>query len=134
MSKTTNKFSPEVRERAVRLVLDQEGKQKYHLDHERSGDLVVVADSDSWFTYYFWLDDAKAPDYARCVDIVTSAAIKQMIIPALIPLALKGIQFRPLTANQLLQRNILIYGLGGVIAPFIAIKLIDMMVTFVGLA
>ena len=53
----------------VELVLDQEGKQKYHLDHERSGDLVVVADSDSWFTYYFWLDDAKAPDYARCVDI-----------------------------------------------------------------
>jgi predicted AlkP superfamily pyrophosphatase or phosphodiesterase len=53
----------------VELVLDQEGKQKYHLDHERAGDLVVVADSDSWFTYYFWLDDAKAPDYARCVDI-----------------------------------------------------------------
>jgi K+-transporting ATPase ATPase B chain len=52
----------------------------------------------------------------------------------LIPLALKGIQFRPLTANQLLQRNILIYGLGGVIAPFIAIKFIDMMITFVGLA
>jgi predicted AlkP superfamily pyrophosphatase or phosphodiesterase len=53
----------------VELVLDQEGKQKYHLDHERSGDLVVVAEADSWFTYYFWLDDAKAPDYARCVDI-----------------------------------------------------------------
>lgn len=41
----------------------------YHIDHERSGDIVVVADSDSWFTYYFWLDDAKAPDYARMVDI-----------------------------------------------------------------
>jgi predicted AlkP superfamily pyrophosphatase or phosphodiesterase len=53
----------------VELVLDQKGKQKHHLDHERAGDLVVVADSDSWFTYYFWLDDAKAPDYARCVDI-----------------------------------------------------------------
>ncbi|MGJ8738715.1 MAG: alkaline phosphatase family protein, partial [Zobellia laminariae] len=38
-------------------------------NHERSGDLVVVADADSWFTYYFWLDDAKAPDYARMVDI-----------------------------------------------------------------
>ena len=39
------------------------------LDHQRSGDLVVVADADSWFTYYFWLDDKKAPDFARTVDI-----------------------------------------------------------------
>jgi len=53
----------------IELVLDEEGKKKYHLDHDRAGDLVVVADKDSWFTYYFWLDDAKAPDYARCVDI-----------------------------------------------------------------
>ncbi|WP_026956322.1 alkaline phosphatase family protein [Algoriphagus vanfongensis] len=53
----------------IELVLDDKGKKKYGLDHERSGDLVVVADKDSWFTYYFWLDDAKAPDYARCVDI-----------------------------------------------------------------
>lgn len=53
----------------VDLILDEEGKKKYHLDHERSGDLVVVADKDSWFTYYFWLDDSKAPDYARCVAI-----------------------------------------------------------------
>ena len=51
------------------LVLDEAGKKAYHIDHERSGDLVVIADADSWFTYYFWLDDAKAPDYARCVDI-----------------------------------------------------------------
>ena len=53
----------------VEKVLDKEGKKAYHIDHERSGDLVVIADADSWFTYYFWLDDAKAPDYARCVDI-----------------------------------------------------------------
>ncbi|SDA95888.1 Predicted pyrophosphatase or phosphodiesterase, AlkP superfamily [Algoriphagus alkaliphilus] len=53
----------------VEKVLDEAGKKAYHIDHERSGDLVVIADSDSWFTYYFWLDDAKAPDYARCVDI-----------------------------------------------------------------
>ncbi|MEO8886014.1 MAG: alkaline phosphatase family protein, partial [Mucilaginibacter sp.] len=39
------------------------------INHERAGDLVVVADEQSWFTYYFWLDDAVAPDYARCVDI-----------------------------------------------------------------
>ncbi len=53
----------------VEKVLDKAGKKAYHIDHERSGDLVVIADADSWFTYYFWLDDAKAPDYARCVDI-----------------------------------------------------------------
>ena len=58
--------------------------------------------------------------------IVSALIYNALIIPALIPLALKGVQFRPLTADQLLQRNILIYGLGGVIAPFIAIKLIDM--------
>ncbi|MGY8915369.1 MAG: alkaline phosphatase family protein, partial [Flavobacteriales bacterium] len=40
-----------------------------HLNHERSGDLVLVAEASSWFTYYFWLDDAKAPDFARMVDI-----------------------------------------------------------------
>lgn len=53
----------------VEKVLDAQGKKDFHIDHARSGDLVVVADQDSWFTYYFWLDDAKAPDYARCVDI-----------------------------------------------------------------
>ncbi|SEG21237.1 alkaline phosphatase family protein [Algoriphagus boritolerans] len=53
----------------VEKVLDDAGKKAYHIDHERSGDLVVIADADSWFTYYFWLDDAKAPEYARCVDI-----------------------------------------------------------------
>ena len=53
----------------VEKVLDEAGKKTYHIDHERSGDLVVIADSESWFTYYFWLDDAKAPEYARCVDI-----------------------------------------------------------------
>jgi len=66
--------------------------------------------------------------------ILSALIYNALIIPALIPLALKGIQFRPLSANQLLQRNILIYGLGGVICPFVAIKLIDMMITFVGLA
>lgn len=53
----------------IEKVLDGAGKKTYHIDHERSGDLVVIADAESWFTYYFWLDDAKAPDYARCVDI-----------------------------------------------------------------
>ncbi|WP_128546067.1 alkaline phosphatase family protein [Larkinella soli] len=53
----------------VELVLDDAGKKQYHIDHERSGDFVVMADADSWFTYYYWQDDAKAPDYARLVDI-----------------------------------------------------------------
>lgn len=53
----------------IALVLDEEGKKEHHLNHERSGDLVVMAEADSWFTYYYWLDDAKAPDFARLVDI-----------------------------------------------------------------
>jgi predicted AlkP superfamily pyrophosphatase or phosphodiesterase len=53
----------------IEKVLDTQGKKDFHIDHDRSGDLVVIADANSWFTYYFWLDDAKAPDYARCVDI-----------------------------------------------------------------
>jgi len=53
----------------VELVLDRDAQAAYHIDHERAGDLVLVADENSWFTYYFWLDDAKAPDYARVVDI-----------------------------------------------------------------
>lgn len=53
----------------IDLVLDAAGKKAHHIDHKRAGDLVVVAKSDSWFTYYFWLDDRRAPDYARVVDI-----------------------------------------------------------------
>ncbi|WP_234735591.1 alkaline phosphatase family protein [Tellurirhabdus bombi] len=53
----------------IELVLDEEGKKKHHINHERAGDFVVMADAESWFTYYYWLDDAKAPDYARLVDI-----------------------------------------------------------------
>lgn len=53
----------------IDLLLDETGKKQYHLDHERAGDLVAVAQPDSWFTYYFWLDDRVAPDYARVVDI-----------------------------------------------------------------
>jgi len=53
----------------VELVLDKEAQQQYGLNHERSGDFVVMADERSWFTYYFWMDDAVAPDYARVVDI-----------------------------------------------------------------
>jgi K+-transporting ATPase ATPase B chain len=65
--------------------------------------------------------------------ILSALVYNALIIPALIPLALKGVKFRPLTAEQLLQRNILIYGLGGVIAPFIAIKIIDVLISSIGL-
>lgn len=66
--------------------------------------------------------------------VLSALIYNALIIPALIPLALTGVKFRPLSANQLLQRNILIYGLGGAIAPFIAIKVIDVLITAVGLA
>ena len=53
----------------VARVLDEDGKQEHHLNHERSGELVVIAEPQAWFTYYYWLDDHKAPDFARTVDI-----------------------------------------------------------------
>jgi predicted AlkP superfamily pyrophosphatase or phosphodiesterase len=53
----------------VASVLDKTQQVALHIDHERSGDFVAVAGAHSWFTYYFWLDDALAPDYARVVDI-----------------------------------------------------------------
>ncbi|MEG4282284.1 potassium-transporting ATPase subunit KdpB [Microcoleus sp. A006_D1] len=66
--------------------------------------------------------------------VLSALIYNALIIPALIPLALTGVKFRPLSANQLLQRNILIYGLGGAIAPFIAIKIIDVFIAAIGLA
>ena len=53
----------------VALVLDEEGKRAHGLDHPRSGELVAVSRPDRWFTYYYWLDDGKAPEFARTVDI-----------------------------------------------------------------
>ncbi|SCE73308.1 Predicted pyrophosphatase or phosphodiesterase, AlkP superfamily [Micromonospora matsumotoense] len=53
----------------VAEVLDAEGKAAAGLDHERAGELVLVAEPDSWFTYYYWLDDDRAPDFARNVEI-----------------------------------------------------------------
>ena len=57
-----------------------------------------------------------------------------LIIIVLIPLALRGVRYRPLGAAALLRRNLLIYGLGGVVAPFLGIKLIDIFVTWLHLA
>jgi predicted AlkP superfamily pyrophosphatase or phosphodiesterase len=53
----------------VDTVLDEEGKQARHIDHARSGEMVAIAAPDAWFTYYYWLDDRRAPDFARTVDI-----------------------------------------------------------------
>jgi predicted AlkP superfamily pyrophosphatase or phosphodiesterase len=53
----------------VERVLNSEGKRAFGIDHPRAGDLVAVANEDSWFTYYYWEQDAKAPDFARTVDI-----------------------------------------------------------------
>jgi len=55
--------------KGVAKVLDHEGKKAVHLDHSRSGELVALAERDAWFTYYDWLDDRRAPDFARTVDI-----------------------------------------------------------------
>jgi len=66
--------------------------------------------------------------------VLSALIYNALIIPALIPLALTGVKFRPLSANQLLQRNILIYGFGGVIAPFIGIKIFDVLISAIGLA
>ncbi len=61
--------------------------------------------------------------------IISALIFNALIIPMLIPLALKGVQFKPASALQLLRRNMLIYGVGGVIFPFVVIKLIDLVVS-----
>jgi potassium-transporting ATPase ATP-binding subunit len=60
--------------------------------------------------------------------VISAIIFNAIVIPALIPLALKGVRYRPIGASALLRRNLWIYGLGGIIAPFIGIKLIDLIV------
>jgi K+-transporting ATPase ATPase B chain len=64
--------------------------------------------------------------------ILSAVIFNALIIVALIPLALKGVKYRPLGAASLLRRNLLIYGLGGILLPFPFIKLIDMVLTGFG--
>jgi K+-transporting ATPase ATPase B chain len=66
--------------------------------------------------------------------ILSAVIFNALIIVALIPLALRGVRYRPLGAAVLLRRNLLIYGAGGIIIPFIGIKLIDLLVAAAGLA
>jgi K+-transporting ATPase ATPase B chain len=65
--------------------------------------------------------------------IMSAVIFNALIIVALVPLALRGVRFKPVGAAALLRRNLLIYGAGGIIAPFIGIKLIDMVLTALGL-
>ena len=60
--------------------------------------------------------------------ILSAIIFNAIIIPILIPLALRGVQYKPIGASALLRRNLLIYGLGGIIAPFVGIKLIDLVI------
>ncbi len=66
--------------------------------------------------------------------ILSAVIFNALVIIALIPLALRGVKYRPMGAAALLRRNLLIYGVGGIVVPFIGIKLIDMLITRVGLA
>ena len=66
--------------------------------------------------------------------ILSAIIFNALIIVVLIPLALKGVKYRPIGAAAILRRNLLIYGLGGILVPFVGIKLIDMLVTTIGLA
>jgi len=66
--------------------------------------------------------------------ILSAIIFNALIIPLLVPLALKGVAYRPMPADAMLRRNLLVYGLGGVIAPFVGIKLIDLAVAGLGLA
>ncbi|MGZ7087467.1 MAG: potassium-transporting ATPase subunit B, partial [Ilumatobacteraceae bacterium] len=72
----------------------------------------------------------KTPESA----ILSAVIFNALIIVALVPLALKGVAYRALAAGPLLRRNLMIYGVGGIIAPFIGIKLIDLLIAALGIS
>jgi hypothetical protein len=92
----------------VEHVLNREEQRAFGLDHERSGELVVISAADRWFSYYFWLDDARAPDYARTVDIHLKPGydpVELFLDPKLVlPMLTVG---RKLAARKLGFRNLL---------------------------
>jgi K+-transporting ATPase ATPase B chain len=63
--------------------------------------------------------------------ILSAIIFNALVIVALIPLALRGVAYRAVSASKILSRNLLVYGLGGIIAPFIGIKLIDLVVSLI---
>jgi K+-transporting ATPase ATPase B chain len=66
--------------------------------------------------------------------VLSAVIFNALIIVALIPLALRGVRFRPVSATALLRRNLLVYGLGGIVLPFLGIKLVDVLVNLLRLA
>jgi predicted AlkP superfamily pyrophosphatase or phosphodiesterase len=92
------KLTPRVREvvratEGVAEVLGPDEKRERGIDHPRAGDLIAVSREDAWFTYYYWLDDSKAPDFARCVDIHRKPGydpVELFTDPSLSPLQLKA--------------------------------------------
>ena len=71
--------------------------------------------------------------FSLSVRLTSTFIYNALIIIALIPLALKGVKYREVAAGKLLSRNLLVYGLGGLAAPFIFVKLIDVLLVFTGL-
>ena len=86
-------------------------------------------------------DDASALDALNVMDltspesaILSAIIFNALIIVALIPIALRGVAYRPMSAAALLRRNLLVYGVGGIVAPFVGIKAIDVILTGIGMA
>jgi K+-transporting ATPase ATPase B chain len=88
-----------------------------------------------FLAFYPQLQSLNVMNLASPQSAILSAIIfNALIIVALIPLSLKGVAYRPIGASALLSRNLLVYGLGGIAAPFVGIKLIDLVVSHLGLA
>ena len=77
---------------------------------------------------------AQATERRRWLRTRWGLSAPAVIIIALIPLALRGVKYRPMSAAALLRRNLLIYGLGGIVVPFLGIKIIDVVIHAMGLA
>ncbi|MGH4036208.1 potassium-transporting ATPase subunit B, partial [Actinomycetota bacterium Odt1-20B] len=81
---------------------------------------------------YPGLDKLNIMDLSSPKSAILSAVIfNALIIIALVPLALKGVRYRPMSADRMLRRNLGIYGLGGLVAPFIGIKIIDLLISLI---
>jgi predicted AlkP superfamily pyrophosphatase or phosphodiesterase len=92
----------------VAEVLDEAGKHRLGLQHARSGELIALSKADRWFSYYWWLDDAKAPDYARTVDIHRKPGYDPMELFLDPALALPKLKIaRRILARKLGFRNLL---------------------------
>jgi predicted AlkP superfamily pyrophosphatase or phosphodiesterase len=93
----------------VSEVLDAQGKAAHGLDHARAGELVLVAEPDAWFTYYYWLDDARAPDFARLVEIHRKPGYDpaELFFDPAAPGAAKGRAARALARKKLGMRYLM---------------------------